>query len=190
MLHAIVAWPTLVIALVVFGFAPGAVLRVIVLAFHRDDPRREELKAELYAVPRIERPFWVLEQLEVALVEGAWDRTVWAATGRIFHRWQLESGLERHRANPVSFWIPSDAEKRAIQPGVSVKLIFTMKDGWGERMWVDIVAVTERHIVGTLRNQPCGILRLCWGDVIRFTPDHVIDIDLSDDALLDESTTP
>jgi hypothetical protein len=66
----IVSWPTLVLALVVFGFAPGLVLRLIVLAFPRDDPRRKELLGELHAVPRFERPFWVAEQLEVALVEG------------------------------------------------------------------------------------------------------------------------
>jgi hypothetical protein len=80
MLNAIVSWPTFLIALLVFGFAPGALLRIIVLAFPRDDPRRAELLAELHAVPRIERPFWVLEQLEVALFEGAWERVVWAAT--------------------------------------------------------------------------------------------------------------
>jgi DNA-binding transcriptional MerR regulator len=66
----IVSWPTLVIALLVFGFAPGAVLRLIALAFPRDDPRRRELRGELYAVPRIERLFWVFEQLEVGLCEG------------------------------------------------------------------------------------------------------------------------
>jgi hypothetical protein len=51
------------------------VLRVIVLAFRRDDPRRRELLAELHAVPRIERPLWVAEQLEVAVFEGLWPRT-------------------------------------------------------------------------------------------------------------------
>ena len=66
----IVSWPSLGVALLVFGFAPGAVLRLIVLAFPRDDPRRRELLSELYAVPRIERPFWVFEQLELALFEG------------------------------------------------------------------------------------------------------------------------
>jgi hypothetical protein len=65
-----ISWPVLGTALVVFGFAPGAVLRLIVLAFPRDDPRRRELLGELYAVPRIERPFWVIEQLEVGLFEG------------------------------------------------------------------------------------------------------------------------
>jgi PLD-like domain len=66
----VIAWPTLLLSLLMFGFAPGAVLRMIVLAFRRDDPRRTELLAELPHVPRIERPFWVCEQLEVALFEG------------------------------------------------------------------------------------------------------------------------
>jgi hypothetical protein len=66
----VIAWPTLLLSLLMFGFAPGAVLRIIVLAFRRDDPRRTELLAELPHVPRIERPFWVCEQLEVVLFEG------------------------------------------------------------------------------------------------------------------------
>jgi hypothetical protein len=66
----ILAWPTLGGAVFVFGFAPGALLRLIVLVFKKSDPRRQELLAELHAVPRIERPFWVAEQLEVALFEG------------------------------------------------------------------------------------------------------------------------
>ena len=70
----IVSWPMFIIALLVFGFAPGAMLRLIVLAFRKDDPRRSELLAELHAVPRIERPFWVFEQLEVALFEGLHGR--------------------------------------------------------------------------------------------------------------------
>jgi hypothetical protein len=189
-LNTILSWPTLLIALVVYGFAPGAVLRVVVLAFHRDDPRRMELLAELHAVPRVERPFWVFEQLEVALFEGAWDRIVWAATGRIIHRWRLESGVDLHRAYPDSFWIPRDTHKRVLRPGMHVKLIFSMSDGWGERMWVDIIAVNKRRIVGTLRNQPCGIPRLHWGDVVRFTPDHVIDIDMTNDAIPGESAGP
>ena len=70
LLDAIVSWRIFLVALVVFGFAPGALLRLIVLAFPCGDPRRRELLAELHAVPRLERPFWVLEQLEVALCEG------------------------------------------------------------------------------------------------------------------------
>ena len=70
LLEAVVSWPGLLLVLLVFGFAPGFCLRLIVLAYPRGDPRRAELIAELYAVPRIERPLWVAEQLEVALFEG------------------------------------------------------------------------------------------------------------------------
>lgn len=72
--NAIVSWETFLISLLVFGFAPGAVLRLIVLAFRRDDPRRSEMLAELYRVPRLERLYWVFEQLEVALFEGLGER--------------------------------------------------------------------------------------------------------------------
>ena len=74
MIAQLLAWPTLGVALLVFGFAPGVVLRLIVLFYSRGNPRRQELLGELYAVPRVERPFWVAEQLEVALFEGLRDR--------------------------------------------------------------------------------------------------------------------
>ncbi len=77
----VVSWPMFGIAFLIFGFAPGAVLRLIVLAFPRDDPRRRELLGELYAVPRIERPFWVAEKLELALFEGLRSRI---AARRVF----------------------------------------------------------------------------------------------------------
>src|SRR5215207_7099556 len=74
LLDGLRAWQLLPVAVVIFGFAPALVLRVILLAFHPKNPRRRELLAELRAVPRWERPFWVAEQLEVALVEGLRDR--------------------------------------------------------------------------------------------------------------------
>lgn len=70
LVHIVGSWPSLLLVVVVFGFVPGFCLRLIVLAYPRSDPRRKELIAELYAVPRIHRPLWVAEQLEVALFEG------------------------------------------------------------------------------------------------------------------------
>jgi hypothetical protein len=52
------------------GFAPGAALRLILLLYPRDHPRRQELIGELYAMGRIERPVFVFEQLELAIFEG------------------------------------------------------------------------------------------------------------------------
>jgi hypothetical protein len=174
----VLSWPTFLILLLVFGFAPGAALRLIVLAFDREDPRRQELLAELHAVPRVERPFWVAEQLEVALIEGLGYRLQWAATGRIIHRWHLESGVERNRQYPDTFEIPDEDLRLAVVPGLVVKLLFEMRDGWGERMWVTVTAVKRRHLVGTLVNQPVGIPRLMPGDTVKFKRDHIIGIDL------------
>lgn len=75
----VLAWPALAAALLVFGLAPGVALRLILLLYRKDHPRRRELLGELYAVPRIERPFWVAEQLEIAVFEGLRGRF---ATGR------------------------------------------------------------------------------------------------------------
>jgi diguanylate cyclase (GGDEF)-like protein len=74
LLEVVAFWPSLVLAVIVFGFAPGFCLRLIVLAYPRSDPRRDELIAELYAVPSIQRSLWVAQQLEVALFEGLGHR--------------------------------------------------------------------------------------------------------------------
>jgi hypothetical protein len=79
---------------IVFGLAPGLCLRLIVLAYSRDNPRRAELIAELYGVPRIKRPLWVAEQIEVALFEGLAHR-VSAALRRF---------MGRHRTRRRTVW--------------------------------------------------------------------------------------
>jgi hypothetical protein len=190
LISVIVSWPTFIIALLVFGFAPGALLRLIVLAYPHDDPRRKELRAELYAVPRIERPIWVVEQMEAALFEGLGERLALALTGRVIHRSHLLSGVKQNREYPDTFWIPEDHEKAAITAGVDVKLIVAMRDGWRERMWVHVDKVGRRRLVGRLHNQPVGIPRLGGGKRIRFTRDAVIDIWYEDGMACDRFDEP
>jgi len=170
------SWPMLVLALFVFGFAPGLMLRLIVLAYSRDDPRRHELRGELYHVPRFERPFWVMEQLELALVEGLGQRIMWVATGQVIDRWHLGSGVRYHREHADTFWIPSEEERGAVLPGMEVKLAFDTRDGWSERMWVTVIGRKGRKLIGRLENDPTVIPRLLWGDTIKFKSDHIIDI--------------
>jgi hypothetical protein len=91
----IISWRALGVAIAVFGFGPRAVLRIIVMAFARSDPRRRELLAELHSVPRWERPLWVAEQLEVALAEGMAGRLArayrrWAPVRRTAAWWRRE----------------------------------------------------------------------------------------------------
>ncbi|MBV9143310.1 MAG: hypothetical protein JO115_20735 [Pseudonocardiales bacterium] len=98
LLKAVASWPSLLMVVVVFGLAPGLCLRLIVLAYPRGDPRRAELIAELYAVPRIQRPLWVAEQLEVALFEGLGQRI--SAMRRRRRRAHVRAG-RRARAGPT-----------------------------------------------------------------------------------------
>jgi hypothetical protein len=80
LLDSLVSLPTLLLAIVVYGFAPGFLLRLLVLVYERDDPRRAELIAELYNVPRFKRPFWVAEQIETAIFDACgWSSRRWAA---------------------------------------------------------------------------------------------------------------
>jgi hypothetical protein len=64
----------LLLAILLFGVAPGFLLRLIVKLYPVDDPRRQELTAELYSIKRRERPFFVAEQLETALFDGLFPR--------------------------------------------------------------------------------------------------------------------
>ena len=64
------------VSLLVFGatlgLLPGLVLRLLVQLYPKDDPRRDELFAELYGpkMTRFRRFEWVFQQLETALRDG------------------------------------------------------------------------------------------------------------------------
>jgi len=131
LLDAIVSWKTFLVVLVVFGFAPGAVLRLIVLAFHRDDPRRREMLAELHRVPRWERPLWVSEQLEVVLFEGIWERVWGVIARRILRRNNTGSPIIWHRSMSSS--------------------------GYGS---VEVAFVYDQELARDLKNRPEGESRL------------------------------
>jgi diguanylate cyclase (GGDEF)-like protein len=68
--------------IVAFGAAPSFALRLITRLYPKDDVRRTELRAELYAVPHFIRPLWVAEQLELACFEGLSTRWRLASTSR------------------------------------------------------------------------------------------------------------
>jgi hypothetical protein len=71
---------------------------------------------------------------------------------------------------------------------MDVKLMFEMRDGWGERMWVEVTAVKKRKLVGKLNNLPVGIPRLMPGHKVKFQREHIIDIwyDGDDQATAEE----
>lgn len=179
----IINWKWYLLALVVHGIAPGPLLRLIVLAFEKDDPRRHELIAELYYIPLVKRPFWVAQQLETALSDGVWPRFTWMLTGRVIYRWKLGDGHARNKKYPNSFQVPTPQEKAQVQPGDLVKVMFEPSlfppgsDKIGERMWVRVTKAVDRRLEGWIDNYPICFPRLEYGDTIRFQRKHIIDFD-------------
>lgn len=96
--------------------------------------------------------------------------------------WTLSNGEEIHAANPITFEIPDEWERKSLQPGSIVKLIFipesTQNGGpGGERMWVQVTEnVADGSYIGVLDNQPAFINDLKYGDKIAFKPENVISI--------------
>ncbi|HEV8652043.1 MAG TPA: DUF2314 domain-containing protein [Actinomycetes bacterium] len=96
--------------------------------------------------------------------------------------WHVQPG-----AGPVDHRVDHAVHLRAGPNQQVAAVLDLVYDGWGrwtwaERMWVEVVAVERRHLVGTLRNQPIGIPRLDWGDQVKFKRDHIIDIHWEADA--------
>jgi len=128
LLGTVASWSSLLSLLLVigvFGFVPGFCLRLIVWAYPRDDPRRRELVAELYAVPRIQRPVWVAQQLEVALFEGLGHRV--SATiqrRRDRRRTRVPRGLRIQKSRRRDSTVVRD-HLRAAEPPEPSPVVFT-----------------------------------------------------------------
>jgi hypothetical protein len=65
-----ISWKAVIGTIVFLGFAPGLAMRLMVFAWPPRHSRRRELLAELSSIEYCKRPFWVLEQLENALIDG------------------------------------------------------------------------------------------------------------------------
>lgn len=83
---------------------------------------------------------------------------------------------QRHQADPHSFSIPRSDVRRSLAVGDLVKLLFGFGRGdppSAERMWVEIVDVSDDGYVGRLENTPQAISDLRPGDLVPFRPLHV-----------------
>ncbi|MCY1659276.1 hypothetical protein OVA21_19170 [Dietzia sp. SL131] len=170
------------LSILIFGLAPGLILALIVKLIP-DEDRRRELQAELYEVPRWERPYWVAQQLEVALRLGASPRIGWWWGKHVWHRAKIESGIERNRQSPETFWVPDGQEKAQVGPGDIVKLMWHVPrmDLSGERMWVRVTHRRGDRLIGRLDNYPvCAFLN--YDDVVKFHIDDIIDISAPEEA--------
>jgi hypothetical protein len=88
LIEQMLSWHGLLFVLLMFGFAPGLVLRFALLAYPRDHPDRAELLGEYYAVPYIERPLFVAAGCERAICDGLPAR---ALQMRERHTWRIRA---------------------------------------------------------------------------------------------------
>jgi hypothetical protein len=78
--------------------------------------------------------------------------------------WTIISAEERQRSSPDTFSIPPLAERRSLQVGDAVKLIFEIEseDEFGEisrefeQMWAIVSEVNPLYYIGRLDNMPVG----------------------------------
>ncbi|MFD1716018.1 hypothetical protein ACFSBZ_16205 [Amnibacterium flavum] len=173
-LAALISIGTLV--LVVWGIAPGLVLRLASLCFEKEDPKRREMIAELYVVPRWDQPLWVAQQVERSLMDGLGGRVIDAGRGRLWDRWEYMDGIAMNAMAPDTFEIPEQRHKDQIRVGDLVKVGFDSFREGGERMWVEVTKVKGDRYWGTLANQPAVVWGVHYGSRLRFRGKHIISL--------------
>ncbi|MEO9898575.1 MAG: DUF2185 domain-containing protein [Paracoccaceae bacterium] len=117
------------------------------------------------------------------------DQTPDYTEGGSNYGWRLLDPRPIHRENKYTFFLPSEAEKNAVQKGEFVKLAFESLDpnnGMVERMWVIYRGQDENGWYGDLDNEPYDIEELHLGDRIHFQSHHIysvwdLKIDTADD---------
>ncbi len=93
--------------------------------------------------------------------------------------YRLADGEARNSERPRTFFIPPRSEREALKPGDYAKLLFELVDprgdeSGGERMWVQVLGVSNGNYVGALTNTPRAITTIGVGDRVDFGPEHVI----------------
>ena len=98
--------------------------------------------------------------------------------------WGLLDAEAQHEAFPDSFPIPSAEERRGLNPGDMVKLVFVLdpppeSGPNAERMWVEVRSVLDDGTFdGWLTNEPSVIEGLLTGTFLAFSAEHVAGIAL------------
>ncbi|MBL4571856.1 MAG: toll/interleukin-1 receptor domain-containing protein [Gammaproteobacteria bacterium] len=139
----------------------------------------------IHPVPKIgEKPIWD------ALKNGDEAFSDMRLAARDLDGWELRSGLAQNHRTPKSFYMPSEDDRRNLQEGDNVKLIFGIdvppdegeqENVFFERMWVLVRDRIGPYYVGDLNNVPLTASVgeqdfLTPGSEVIFLPEHVIEI--------------
>lgn len=99
---------------------------------------------------------------------------------RLAGRYSIDARRPIAEKAPYTFFLPSENELLALQPGDLAKLIFRSRPPgreWdAERMWVTVTAAERDDLAGTLANAPSDMPQMKFGQKIAFNRYDVIDI--------------
>ncbi len=141
-------WTLLLLAILIFGLAPGVVLRLVLKAYPTGHSRREELLAELYAMNWAARPFWVAQQLETAIFEGLPARRARAAVTKATDAAAVTEAeavaAERKAASELLEALDSKIDRSKIGWSGRVAEVGTRRTGRARRALLDAYA-DETH---------------------------------------------
>ena len=94
--------------------------------------------------------------------------------------WELDDAEVLNEKHPATFDIPSPEERRGLNPGAKVKLVFLFLTREanrevidGERMWVRVLRPEGPGFLGALEDSPVLSGALAAGDTVYFEPRHV-----------------
>ncbi|MEP3479575.1 MAG: DUF2314 domain-containing protein [Fuerstiella sp.] len=91
----------------------------------------------------------------------------------------LEDAEERHNEFPDTFWIPPASDRKSLQEGQLVKLMFQIHvddETQTERMWVIVERNVDHEYIGILDNDPTSTNDIKSGLEVKFGPCHIIEI--------------
>jgi hypothetical protein len=146
-----------------FGFFPGFVLRLLVLLYPADDPRRKELVAELYMLGRMERVEWVFQQLETALFEGI------SARRRAAKEDPVDEETPAPDENPQEADIPEDVRRRRFLAEEAARAVGAHRPGTDPGTWASMSASGRADTTNARREADIRELREL---IQRFTDDE------------------
>lgn len=113
--------------------------------------------------------------------------------------WRLNSGEERQREAPDTFWIPKREHREALYPGDFAKLMFRIAlDDRDDPVSVEIMRVIVREradwvYFGLLDNEPDTIDEndaLWVGTEVQFRAEHIIDLHHANNEPVDLASRP
>jgi hypothetical protein len=134
---AVIGWAlaagggSLILAGLVFGFAPVIVAKVLATAFPKSDPRRAEMLAEIYKVPYKNRVTWLFEQSARVVTEAvparikSRTRALPATTVIVLARDPRKIEVLDHVLLDVMPTLPKGT--RVIRGAISLRIVFRVQ---------------------------------------------------------------